>query len=210
VKALTEAELRLLVEKTPEDFKLLVELLAKTGLRVGEAFALRWQDIEGNRLCVRRRWYKGSFDKPKSKFGRRDVPLSPAFAKRLWAARKASQHPEDTALVSAGRNGRPPGYSNVLNRVLKPAAKAAGVPWVGFHTLRHTCASMLFRNGYNAKQVQKFLGHLSAAFTLDTYIHLLDDDLPEPVFFDVLTGGQQWATRPTEIRRNEDQAAAAV
>ncbi len=40
---------------------------------------------------------------------------------------------------------------------------------------------MLFAQGRNAKQVQRWLGHHSAAFTLDTYIHLLSDDLDEPL-----------------------------
>ena len=46
-------------------------------------------------------------------------------------------------------------------RVVKAAGKRAGVPWVGLHTLRHTAATILFRRGWNAVQVQKFLGHHS-------------------------------------------------
>ena len=78
--------------------------------------------------------------------------------------------------------GTPLNPSNVLGRVVKPAAKRAGVGWAGLHTLRHTCASMLFRSGWNAKQVQMVLGHHSPAFTLATYVHLVPDDLPEPNF----------------------------
>jgi hypothetical protein len=66
-------------------------------------------------------------------------------------------------------------------------AEHAGVPWTGFHTFRHTCATLLFRNGLNAKQVQMWLGHHSPAFTLATYVHLLPDDLPDPGFLDSLT-----------------------
>ena len=40
-------------------------------------------------------------------------------------------------------------------------AERAGVGWAGLHTLRHTCASLLFRSGWNAKQVQMVLGHHS-------------------------------------------------
>ena len=52
----------------------------------------------------------------------------------------------------------------------------AGAPWAGFHTFRHTCASLLFARGCNAVQVQRWLGHHSAAFTLETYVHLLPGD----------------------------------
>jgi hypothetical protein len=47
------------------------------------------------------------------------------------------------------------------------------------HTFRHTVASRLFAEGRNVVQVQRWLGHHSASFTLDTYVHLLDNDLGE-------------------------------
>jgi len=83
--------------------------------------------------------------------------------------------------------------------VLKPAAADAGAgvwierpgqppraeSWVGFHTFRHTCATLLFTQArWNPKQVQTWLGHHSAAFTVDTYVHLLPEDLPEPPALD--------------------------
>jgi integrase len=90
--------------------------------------------------------------------------------------------------------------SNLMQRVLKKAGRRAGVPWVGFHTFRHTCATTLFRSGLNAKQVQVWLGHHSPAFTLATYVHFLDDDLPDADFLDGVTAnGNGVATSPTEI-----------
>ncbi len=73
--------------------------------------------------------------------------------------------------------------SNVMARVLKPSAVRAGIGrWPGFHTFRHTCASRLFVGGWNAKQVQGFLGHSDPGFTLRTYVHLLPEDMPEVPF----------------------------
>jgi len=106
--------------------------------------------------------------------------------------------------------------------VLKPAAVEAGLgewvdgrdsrgrvrrraeSWVGFHTFRHSCATLLFTKGrWNAKQVQIQLGHHSPAFTLAPYVHLLPGDLPDPDFLDTLTaeGATPAATRPTENDR---------
>ncbi len=68
--------------------------------------------------------------------------------------------------------------------VVKEAARKTGVPWAGLHTLRHTCATTLFRNGWNAKQVQHWLGHHSPAFTLAKYVHLLPEDIPDAAFLD--------------------------
>jgi Phage integrase family len=87
---------------------------------------------------------------------------------------------------------------------LKPAAKRAGVPWAGFHTLRHTCATMLFRGGLNAKQVQMWLGHHSPAFTLAVYVHLLPDDLPDPTFLDGVTGNKAGAALSAESQGGKE------
>ncbi|MEO8289366.1 MAG: tyrosine-type recombinase/integrase [Gaiellaceae bacterium] len=58
----------------------------------------------------------------------------------------------------------------------------------GWHTrFRHTCATALFRRGWNAVQVQRWLGHHKPSFTLDTYAHLLEGDVPEPAFLDRIT-----------------------
>ena len=50
----------------------------------------------------------------------------------------------------------------------------AGAPWAAFHTLRHTYASLQLAARVNIVQLSRALGHHFAAFTLDTYAHLLD------------------------------------
>jgi integrase len=187
-KALTEDELVALVEATPAEWRLLVEFLAATGLRISECLALRWSEVDfgRRRVLVRRRLRGGSFGPPKSRYGRRDVPVSSAMGQRLWAARK-ERRAGDGEPMFASSSGGYLDSANVLRRVVKPAARSAGVPWAGLHTLRHTCATMLFRRGLNAKQVQVWLGHHSPAFTLATYVHLLPDDLPDPTFLDTVT-----------------------
>jgi integrase len=80
-----------------------------------------------------------------------------------------------------GLYGRPYDPHHLHLRVLRPACAEAGVEWAGFHTFRHTIASRMFASGRNAVQVQHWLGHHSAAFTLATYVHLLEDDLGGPV-----------------------------
>ena len=184
-KALTEDELRALLAEIPDEWRLFFEFLAHSGLRIGEAVALTWADVDvgARRLRVRRRLYRGRFDVPKSKYGRRTIPLSKGLANAL--GRLHINAPENGP-VFPSQEGTHLDPSNVAARVLKPAARRAGVPWAGFHTFRHTCATMLFRHGLNAKQVQMWLGHHSPAFTLETYVHLLLEDLPDPAFLDKL------------------------
>jgi hypothetical protein len=64
------------------------------------------------------------------------------------------------------------------------AGKDKPAPWVSFHTFRHTCASLLFAEGKNVKQVQEWLGHADPGFTLRTYGHLLDEGLGDADFLD--------------------------
>jgi integrase len=203
-KALTEGELRRLLAAFPERWRLLFELMAHTGLRIGEALALQWQhvDLGRRRVLVRRRWYRGSYAPPKSSYGKRDVPVTERMARQLWELRKQARA-SDEALVFPSAAGTPLDLAN-LRKVFAPAAKQAGVPWATFHTLRHTCATLLFLHGYNAKQVQAWLGHHAASFTLDTYVHLLADELPEATFMDAFaaaakTGAQEAVTETAEV-----------
>ena len=84
-----------------------------------------------------------------------------------------------------------------MGGVLAPtqAAGEADLSWVGFHTFRHTCASLLFAEGRNAVQVQRWLGHHSPAFTLSVYVHLLDEDLGGPL--SLPSAGMVAAEEPT-------------
>ena len=191
-RALTEDELAAVLAETPVEWRVLVRFLSQTGLRTSEMLALRWSDIdlEARRVRVRRRIYKGIEDAPKSRYGIRDVPISKTFTDEMRLYRARSEYPAASDVVFATKLGSHLDGNNLLNRVVRPAAIRAGVPWAGLHTMRHTCASMLFRSGWNAKHVQMMLGHHSPAFTLSTYVHLMPDDLPEPVFREDLVSDQ--------------------
>jgi integrase len=85
----------------------------------------------------------------------------------LWRLRKGTQAGDDELVFTAERGAR------------------LG-DWPGFHTFRHTCATLLFRNGWNAVQVQRWVGHHKPSFTLDVHVQMLDEDVPEPSFFDAI------------------------
>lgn len=147
-------------------------------------------------------FYLGTVSAPKSRNGRRDIPLSSAMATRLWAAQGAPD-----ALIFTDKLGQRVDRDKVWGNVLKPAAKKAGVGWVGFHSFRHTCASLLFAAGKNLKQVQEWLGHYDPAFTLRTYVHLIDGGLGDADFLDEIVQADtekratQGATQATETGR---------
>jgi integrase len=97
---------------------------------------------------------------------------------------------------------------NVYTRFLKPIVEEVGAPWAAFHTFRHTCASILFERDPNPVIVQRWLGHHSAAFTLKTYVHLLDGQFGSGLDIDAATaGGNDVATEPTATG---DKAGSAL
>lgn len=184
-RAMTSAELAMFLLCCPERWEPYFRLLAETGLRVSESFALRWGDsrLDGSspEIHVRRAYVRGKFGPPKSKYGRRTIPINLEMADTLADLRRESEWSGDDSLIFTAHNGEPLRQENVRRRVLKPTAGEAGVPWAAFHTFRHTCATMLFAEGRNAVQVQRWLGHHSPAFTLATYVHLLNEDLGGPL-----------------------------
>jgi site-specific recombinase XerD len=90
----------------------------------------------------------------------------------LTRDRKGSRG-RDEDLVFAARGGKPV-MRQTIYKTVKAAARAAGVPWAGVHTLRHSYATRLFREGVNVVTVSRLLGHHDPAFTSGPYVHLLD------------------------------------
>jgi integrase len=121
---------------------------------------------------------------PKTRYGRREIPLDHELAKALSDHRRTTEWPGAESPIFPASNGACLDTANLRRRVLNPIRKEAGLPWLGFHAFRHTCATMLSAEGRNAVQVQRWLGHHSAAFTLARYVHLLDGDLGEPLALD--------------------------
>jgi len=206
-RALDSDELRRFLDACDPDWRLFFELLAMTGVRISEAIEIRWKDVDlgARRLRVRRQCFKGVIGEPKSKHGKRDIPLSTSMCQALW---RLQGGPDE--LVFTNGLGERVDRDWLWRNALKPAANAAGVPWAGFHTFRHTCASILFANGRNPKVVQMWLGHSDPGFTLRTYVHLIDDGLGDADDLDsLLLRATQRATRDTETSENVSPALRA-
>jgi integrase len=179
-RALSREQLDAILRVVRPEYQALLRLLAATGLRWGEAVALRRCDLvlDGSSPCVqvRRSVRHGRFKPPKSRHGIRDVPLSPALVAvlRRHLAKLRPDGPDSLAFPSS--TGTPLQYPNVLRRVLRPAAEEAGAAWAGFHTFRHTFASLHVASGTNIVTLSRLLGHHSPDFTLRRYAHLIPGD----------------------------------
>ena len=189
-----------------------MELLAGTGLRISEALALerRHLQLDGPRAAirVRRALVRGRVEPPKTRHGRRDVPLSSGLVDRL-RAHLADRPDEAEALVFANVSGNALDPDNLRRRMLKPLVGEAGAGWAAFHTFRHTFASLQLAGGVNVVQLSRALGHHSASFTLARYVHLLEGDAaPALDLAAALAGGNNGATHPTDLDRTQSEHEA--
>ncbi|HEV2744683.1 MAG TPA: site-specific integrase, partial [Rubrobacter sp.] len=163
-------------------------LAVTAGLRRGELLGLKWEDVDldAGMLQVRRTLSepKGGyvFEAPKSGKGRNirltrraAVALREHRRRQLEERMRDADFWRDHGLVFPSTVATPLSGGN-LTRAFKAALKRAGLPGgTHFHDLRHTCATLLLRQGVNPKYVQDLLGHADTSLTLNVYSHVLPD-----------------------------------
>ena len=192
-KHLTPAEVRHLLDSAVGlRYKSTLDLMAGTGLRRGEALALKWSDIDLTKKSLHVRATVSRVDgkllatAPKTTKSRREVPLTDGLVAMLKAHRKtqvaerlvAGTEWQDLGLVFTTELG---GYVDPRNllRSLKSAARYAGIEDVGLHTLRHSAATAMLEANIPPHVVSRILGHSSVAITLDIYGHVNDESQRE-------------------------------
>ena len=160
-----------------------IALMIETGLRVGEALALRWQDVQLTRkriyvrnTVVRLANKKQSFiqDSVKSESSRRTIPLTPEAIKlleRLYERRK-------NEWVFTNCDGERLSYE-ALRYQTRCACRDAGIQYRGEHVFRHTFATNCYHKGVNIKILSRLLGHADVNVTYNIYIHLYGDGFDE-------------------------------
>ena len=110
--------------------------------------------------------YEGS---PKTKGSRRTLPLPETAVRALNQQRLIVLKSGPADLVFPSRRGTPFSDTNLLLRDLKPAGAKIGAPWLSWHTLRRTHATLLQMAGGSAKDAQAQLGHAQITTTLGIY-----------------------------------------
>ncbi len=164
------------------DRRLVILMLAYTGIRWAELAGLRVGDVDLTRrrmtISVNAVEVDGEIHVGTPKSNRNRVVPIPGFLvaelTSTFAGRKVS------SLAFPGPNGdymRRVRASSGSKSWFKTAIKEAGVPSMTLHDLRHTAASLAVQSGANVKTIQRMLGHSSAAMTLDVYADLFDHDL---------------------------------
>jgi integrase len=160
-------------------------VMLMSGLRVGEVLALRWADLDGSTLRVRRAVTQDAQRRkvigPTKTSRSRAVPIGDRALKALQRHRVAQakwklltgEHYRDQGLIFASATGGIMQAENLPHRLFRQLLKAAGLPAIRLYDLRHSHATLLMAAGEHPKVVQERLGHSSIQLTLDTYSHVV-------------------------------------
>jgi integrase len=178
--AFSEAEVQALLDKARPHERALIGLLCFTGMRPGEAYALRWQDmdLDAGAATIQRTWdWRGKrFTPPKTDAGVRTVPLSG------WVVEQLRKHhdrtfPKPEHLIFATRTGRPMNPSNVRRDIWTKLVKRAGVRSLDLYSLRHTFATLGRVAGESAFNVARMMGHSRSTLVDQIYAHSLQSGM---------------------------------
>lgn len=186
IEPLTPEQVQILLRHTRDHWLgPLIHTAIGTGLRQGELFGLRWDDVDLEnatitvRFALQRINRVPTFVPPKTEKSRRTIALDPttlAALKRqrirqLEARMVAGEKWQDWNLVFTSTIGTPLDQSNVT-RQFQRLLREAGLPRQRFHDLRHCAASLLLSQGAELRTIQEFLGHSQISLTANTYTHL--------------------------------------
>lgn len=152
-----------------------------TGARKGEILALTWNDIEKNKIKISKSMTKKAEGKsfgittPKNMSSVRDIDIPFSFYEDLMEYKKwQKQNYECTDFVFCGAR---PFADTTITRVFDNVCKISDVKKIRIHDFRHSCASLLISKGVSIVAVSKRLGHKNIEQTLNTYSHMMPNDV---------------------------------
>jgi len=173
-----------------------IPLALNTGLRMAELLGLKWSDVSldkrllsvnTTRVIVKNREEDADTnfivieqDSTKTESGQRTIPLNNTAYESLLNLKEVTGEFEYVLSTESGK----PILPRNLDRLCRNILVRAGLPEekiYGLHALRHTFASMLFKNGVDVKTVSELLGHSDVTITYNTYIHLIEDQKRDAV-----------------------------
>ena len=166
----TDEDIRKVNESVTLPFGLFMYTILYTGMRRGEACALRWKDIDwdNKRIHIVRSSYWDHhvrYDKdPKTASGTRDVPLLDSLA----AVLRPHKGKKDELVFGDLKEYE---VTKGIERYIKET-RISCTP----HGLRHGFASILFKQGLDVKTIQYILGHAQSSTTMEIYVHLMEQD----------------------------------
>ncbi|HEY1649540.1 MAG TPA: site-specific integrase [Terracidiphilus sp.] len=178
-------EMMAIINEAKGWYKTFFRLLAQTGMRPGEAFALRPQDLEGRTIHVRQAVWRGKVkNSVKTKDSVRDISIADALASEL-RAHMSEAGPNKHGLIFLNKFGRPVNASHFVDKVLNPILDRLGIRAKikelgirgGNYAFRHGNITELRRSGVPLKTIQARVGHAVGSHVTDLhYVHAVSAD----------------------------------
>lgn len=165
MRILSSEEIGRLLPAVPVAYRSLVTTLVFTGMRIGEALALEWGDVDFDAGLLHVR-------DGKTENARRAIVMIPSLSRLLRTHMISSGNRE--GLVFGTGVGTQQARGNVLQRGLLKGLESAGLGHLTLHELRHTFASILIGQGFDVTFVADQLGHADPGITLRVYAQLFD------------------------------------
>src|SRR5450759_3692108 len=179
---LEPSEVWLFIDSMGWPYKALYGILGLTGIRVGEALALRMKhvDLLRKEISVEEAWDINArvFHEPKTKAGLRKVGILSPLAELLQQYFDHYPMKDRNSLLfpSPTKPGQPVSY-NTIHGVFKRHLKKADLPKVTTHSLRHSFASAMLSVGVSVNTLARYLGHSSPDITYRIYAHEISENL---------------------------------
>ena len=180
-RSLTAEQFHALLEELHEPFATMALLCVCLGLRISEALALRWADVDwlGSRLSVRRGIVEQVMADVKTEGSARTFNLTGELLGRLktWKQRSDFSGAADWIFASPIKLGRLPySYTGVWRELVR-AAEAAKIGHLGTHSFRHTHRSWLDAVGTSVAVQQKMMRHADIRTTMNIYGDVVTDEM---------------------------------
>jgi integrase len=174
-------QLKLIVDSVPQEHRSLFQCAMLTGARLGELLGLQWRhiDLEAQTLEIRQALWEGELVAPKTEGSVRLIYFGPSLLSALVAQKQNSNHNGAEDFVFCKDDGTPLNPDVLRRDVLYPTLDRIGIARTrraaGFHTFRHSAATIVNQKTGNLKLVQKLLGHSNLSTTADVYTHTSAD-----------------------------------
>jgi len=179
-RSLSVEQFQALLRELPEPFATMALVSVCLGLRVSEALALRWADLDwiGSRLSVRRGIVNQIVDDVKTEESARTFDLADELLERLknWKQSSEFSGAEDWIFASPFKLGRLPYSYTGTRQQLNRASESAGIGHLGSHAFRHTYRSWLDAVGTSVAVQQKLMRHTDIRTTMN-YGDVVTDEM---------------------------------
>lgn len=169
-----------------QKYRLIYLLILETGLRIGEATGLKWEDIDFNEKCLyvkrnivlNKKTKELEVHEGKTQKAIRRIPLTIKAIDILLEQKKNMPNIINknwVGYIFIFRDGNIAKSANVY-ATLKSIVKTMGMNEISVHSLRHTFATRCIEAGMRPKTLQKILGHASITTTMNLYVHVSSEE----------------------------------